>query len=124
MLRSFMVSTIAFTCPVPSATLLVCDAVPLVSSVIEVVEVVVEARSWQLLNCRNASMSKYLRASSFSVLSRIDTTSCLARSESLPVYGTLLPASRMVSVFWATVKPVSGIGSVSERRPPWLETFE
>src|SRR5258707_985003 len=71
MLRSFMVSTIALTCPVPSATLLVCDAVPLVSSVIEVVEGVVEARSWQLLNCRNASMSKYLRASSLSVLSRL-----------------------------------------------------
>jgi hypothetical protein len=80
-----MASTMALTWPVPSATLLVCEAVPLVSSVIDVVRFVVEARSLQRSNWLYAEMSKYFRASSFSVLSRMVTMSCLARSESLPV---------------------------------------
>jgi hypothetical protein len=41
-LRSFIVSTIALTWPVPSATLLVTLAVPLVSRLIAVVDVLFE----------------------------------------------------------------------------------
>ena len=43
MFLSFIVSTMAFTCPVPSATLLVVVQVPVVSRVIAVVEVPEEA---------------------------------------------------------------------------------
>jgi hypothetical protein len=64
MFRSFIVSTMAFTCPVPKATLLVTDAVPFVSRLIAVVDVPLEgsARSGVFLNCRYVSMSKYFRA--------------------------------------------------------------
>ncbi len=61
MFRSFIVSAIAFTCPVPSATLLVTVAVPVVSRLIAVVDVPLagSTRSAVDLNCRYASMSKY-----------------------------------------------------------------
>jgi hypothetical protein len=61
MLRSFIVSTMAFTCPVPNAMLLVTVAVPVVSRLMAVVDVpeVGSARRGVALNWRYASMSKY-----------------------------------------------------------------
>jgi hypothetical protein len=67
--------------------LLVTVAVPVVSRLMAVVDVpeVGSARRGVALNWRYASMSKYLRASSFRVLSMIAATWCLARATSLPV---------------------------------------
>jgi len=66
---------------------LVTEAVPLVSRLMAVVELPPEgsARSGVFLNCRYASISKYLRASSLSVLSMIAVIWCLASAVSLPV---------------------------------------
>src|ERR1035437_5925495 len=73
MFRSFIVSTMALTWPVPNATLFVTVAVPVVSRLIAVVDVPDDgsARRAVFLNCKNDSMSKYFRASSFNVLSMI-----------------------------------------------------
>jgi len=75
--------------------LVVPTAEPFVVTVTAVVDVpeAATARSLHALNCVNASISKYFRASSRRVLSMILVTSCLSRASSLPVYGTEFPAS-------------------------------
>lgn len=92
--RSFIVSTIALTWPVPKAKLFVVRDVPPVSREIAVADVPPDgaARNAVFLNCRYASISKYLRASSFNVLSMIAVTWCLARANNFPVYGTEFPS--------------------------------
>ena len=87
MLRSFIVSTITLTCPLPSATLFVPVTVPLVYKVIALVDVpeAAIARSGVKANCACAAMSNAFLASFFSTLLITSLTGCADRSSSLPV---------------------------------------
>ena len=126
MLRSFIRSTMAFTWSLPMPTALVSVAVPLVvSATLSVaVPLVGTTRSGVKSNCACEAMSNAFFASFLSTLSITSVTLCSDRSSSLPVYGTELPCSVIVSVPCVIVKLVSGIVLVSMIAAPWLATSE